>query len=340
MRAELIYNAFAGRIIVRRDLTPVIGYLERIGWSLSVHETRAPLQATELAQSAAQRGADVVIAAGGDGTINEVTNGLVHTETALGVLPIGTTNVWALQMRIPALSQVGPTFGISRFLADIEDRIAPPVPLSHHRQVLLEAARVLAEGAVHRVDVGQANDRYFLLWAGVGLDAAVTGSIPPEARKAFGPLATVSTAFDVARDYRSADVRLTLDRRTIEVNTALIVASNIQLYGGVFPLGVRACVDDGLLDVCVFKGEGVRYFVQHALKVVSRQHLQAPEIEYHQGRELVVESDKQLPVQVDDEPFAETPVTIRAIPRALNVILPHNAPSELFSRGEPTATRP
>ena len=105
MRAELIYNAYAGRCVVRRELDAVIEYLGRNGWETSIHETQAPLEATELARRAATQGADVVIAAGGDGTVNEVASGLVNTDTALGVLPVGTTNVWALQMKIPVLNQ-------------------------------------------------------------------------------------------------------------------------------------------------------------------------------------------------------------------------------------------
>ena len=334
MRAELIYNAHAGSVVVRRELEAVVEYLERHGWEVAFHVTQAPRHATEIARSAAQRGADCVIAAGGDGTVNEVASGLVHTDTMLGVLPVGTTNVWALQMRIPALNWVGVNTQLARLASDLEERIDHLLPLSYYRTILLDAARVLVEGRVVTVDIGMAADRYFLLWAGVGLDAAITVNVSSEQKKAFGPLAFVGPALDVLRDYRSTDVTLTLDGQVIHVNTALIVVSNIQLYAGVLPIGARACVDDGQLDVCVFQGDGVLNYVQHVLKVASRQHLQDPKIDYYQGREIIIESSVPLPVHVDDEPFTETPVHVRVLPRSLRVIVPRDAPTALFVASE------
>lgn len=272
----------------------------------------------------------MVVAVGGDGTVNEVASGLVHTETVMGVLPVGTTNVWALQMHIPAPNPVGPSTQLARLVSDLEGRIDRPLPQTYYRTLLLDAARVLVEGQVTTVDMGQANGRYFLLWAGVGLDAAVTVNVPPESKKALGPLAFVGTALDTLRYYKSARVRLTLDGQVREVDTSLIVVSNVQLYGGILPIGAYACVDDGKLDVCVFHGEGVLNFFQHVLKVVSRQHVQDADVNYYQGQEIIVESDRPFPVHVDDEPFTYTPVTIHAVPQALRVVLPDNVPAELF----------
>jgi diacylglycerol kinase family enzyme len=330
MRAELIYNPHAGRRVVRRELGLVTEYLERQGWTTSVHETRAPRDATQLARQAASSGVDVVIAAGGDGTVNEVASGLIYTDTALGVLPIGTTNVWALQMRIPALSPLGPGPGLAKLVADLEDQIDYPLPISLYRSVLLNAARVLVEGAVHTVDMGQAGDRYFLMWAGVGLDAAVTANISPEDKKIFGPWAFVGTGLDMLRDYKSTNVSLTLDGKASDIKASLIVASNIRLYGGLVAMGARAHVDDGKLDVCIFKGEGIFNYVQYLFKLASGLHLQDPQVEYYQSREIAIESSKPMPVHVDDEPFAETPVTMHIVPGAIKAILPKNAPRDLF----------
>jgi diacylglycerol kinase family enzyme len=328
--AQLIYNARAGHGVAKRDLDAVIEYLVRNGWVVSVHQTRAPQDATLLARQAAASGADVVIAAGGDGTVNEVVNGLVGSDTALGVLPVGTTNVWALQMGIPTLSPLGPAAGLARLMVDLEERMERPLPVSYHRSVLLNAARVLIDGQRRVVDVGKANDRHFLLWAGIGLDAEVTVRVSPEDKRAFGPWAFVGSALDVVREYKSTDVRLTLDGLIRQTKTSLIVVSNVQLYGGVLPIGARACVDDGLVDVCVFKGEGLLNYVQQILKVVARQHLQDVDIKYYQCRELLVEAAAALPVHVDDEPFAVTPVAIRTVPGALCAIVPRDAPRSLF----------
>jgi len=330
MQAELIYNARAGAVIVRRELAWVVKYLERNGWSLSVRETRAPVEATALARQAAARGVEVVIAAGGDGTVSEVANGLAHTDTALGVLPVGTTNVWALQMRIPALYPLGTSSGLARLVADWEERMDQSLPLSYYRSVLLDAARVLVEGHVRTIDLGQVATRYFLMWSGVGFDAAVAGSVPPSDKKAFGMLAYVGTALDLVREYKSTWVTLRRGGRVERIATPLIIATNIQLYGAVLPIGARACVNDGKLDVCVFKGEGLFTFLHHVWKIAARQHIQDPEIDYYQTDQLVIESERPLPVHADDEPSTETPVTIRIVPGALKVIVPDDVPGDLF----------
>jgi diacylglycerol kinase family enzyme len=335
-QAELIYNAHAGRVIAWRELRSAIEYLEGSGWAVVVHETHAPRQATALARQAVQRGAEVVIAAGGDGTVNEVASGLVHSETAMGVLPVGTANVWALQMHIPAPNPLALNSTWTRLASDLQARMDDALHLSHYRSALLDAARVLVEGSTRAVDLGQANERYFLLWAGIGLDAAVTEHVSPESKKALGPLALVGTALDMARHYKNVDVTLTLDGQPRAVRTSLIVVSNIRLYGAVLPLGARAYVDDGLLDVCVFKGEGLLNFVQQVFRVATRQHVaphkpgQNPRIEYYQASKVLVESGASLPVHVDDEPFARTPVTLCVLPRALQVRLPNDAPDNLF----------
>lgn len=330
MRAALIYNSHAGQIVVRRELEAVVDYLRYNGWIVSVQETRMPLEATQLARQAARRGAQVVVAVGGDGTVNEVVGGLVGTDAALGVLPVGTTNVWALQMRIPALDPMRPGTRLVRWVADLEERFESPFPLNYHRTVLLDAARVLVQGQTVAVDLGKVAGRYFLMWAGIGLDAAATESVSPEEKKALGSWAYVIPVLDTIREYACADVTLTIDGKVIKSSTPLIVVSNIQLYGAAFPIGAKACVNDAKLDVCIFKGEGLFTFVRHALKVLSRQHLHDPEIEYYQCHEIVVESTRPLPVHADDETFTRTPVTLRTVPRALQVIVPQDVPKSLF----------
>lgn len=333
MRASLIYNPHAGRVAVHRELADVVQYLGGCGWQVRIVETSAPQQATALARQAVRDGAQVVVAAGGDGTVNEVSCGLIGTDVALGVLPVGTTNVWALQTRIPMVNPIfAPSPRLGKLMVDLEERTDHALPTNLYRAALLDAARVLVHGDMRQVDVGRVKDRVFLLWAGVGLDAAVAENVPPEDKKQRGTWAVVEAAIDTVREYESTAVTLTVDGEVRRVQTSLVVASNVQMYGGTFPLGARACLDDGLLDVCVFMGEGLFTFVQHLARIASRQHLRDPEIEYFQARELTVEAAHPLPVHADDEPFTTTPVTIRVLPRALKVIVPRKVPSYLFTQ--------
>lgn len=326
MRAELIYNPSGGQVVIRRELGNVIAYLERCGWSATLRETGRPGEATELARQAVARGTEVVIAAGGDGTVNEVANGLVNTGAALGVLPVGTTNSWALQMGIPALNPMLPGTQAARLMAGLEELMPRPFPVNYYRKVLLDAARVLVEGRVVAVDVGELAGRHFLISAGVGLEAAIIESISLREKRALGSWAYILTAIESALDYTGTEVSLNLDGRLLNVSTPLIVVSNIQLYGGMMAIGPRACVNDGKLDVCIFKGEGFFTYVQHALKVLSHRHLKDPRVEYYQCREISIEAARPLPVHVDGDPFTTTPVTIRALPSSLKVVVPGTQP--------------
>jgi diacylglycerol kinase family enzyme len=330
MQAELIYNPYAGQVVVRREMEDTIAFLIRSGWTVDRQETHKPREAAELARNAVRHGAKVVIAAGGDGTVNEVASGLVGTDAALGVLPLGTTNVWALQMCIPVLNPMRPSTRVAKLLAGLEEITSWPLPANYHRKMLLDAAKVLVEGRTIAVDMGEVGGRYFLMWVGIGLDAAIVRRVSSKRKKVSGTWDYVIPTLGALRRYHSADVRVTLDGRVITGNSPLIVVSNIQLYGAVFPIGAKARVNDGKLDVCIFKGDGLFTFVHHVLKVLSRKHIQDPRVGYHQGSQIVIESAHPLPVQMDGEPFSETPVTIRALPSALKVIVSRNAPGSLF----------
>lgn len=332
IKAELVYNPHGGQVVVRHELEAVVSFLTRCGWSVTYRETTKPEEATQFARSAARIGAEVVVAAGGDGTVSEVANGLLHTETALGVIPVGTSNSWAIQMGIPALNPLSPGTSIAKMVSDIEERTKLPMPGNYYRKVLLDAAQVLVDRRTVAVDMGEVAGRYFLMWAGIGLDAAILESVPPKEKAALGTWAYLLTALGAAGRRCSTDVQLTLDGKMLRVNTPLIVVSNIQVYGGIMAIGAKAVVNDGKLDVCVFKGDGFFTFVQHAFNVISRQHLSDPSMDYYQCSEIVVESACALPVHVDGEPFTQTPVAIRVIPSALKVIVPKMAPGNLFGQ--------
>ena len=306
MKAQVILNPNAGQRDRRHELQAAMAYLEDHGWQLTLRETQGPGEATTYARRAAAEGYDVVIAAGGDGTVSEVANGLAGSEAALGIFPIGTTNVWALQMGIP-----------------------PLWPLRQHS--LLEAAKVLAEGHIRRVDLGQVNGRYFLLWAGVGLDAKITEEVEPEAKKRLGALAFVIASIVVAKEFAGTKVQVTIDGCEVNRRAILIVASNAQLYAGIVRLAAQARLDDGLLDVLIFKGQGFPAMLRHVFSVLTSRHLRDPQVEYYQARRVKISATKPLSVHADDEPFTTTPVEIGVVPQALRVVVPQALPPGLFT---------
>jgi diacylglycerol kinase (ATP) len=306
----LIFNPAAGSRDVRRELGQVIAFLKRRGWRIDLRETRAAADATTFARQAATLGKEAVLVVGGDGTINEVVNGLAGSEVAVGLLPAGTGNVWAMEMRLP-------------------------IPSAIRWRTLLDATRSLVQGEVRRIDLGRVNDRYFLLWGGIGFDAQVTQRMEPRTRrtKKLGALAYAATAFLVAKDFRGTRTRVVADGQKIRTRSMLVIISNAQLYARVARVALRAYLDDGLLDVCVFKGSGLPMTLLHVAHILTGRHLQDPRVAYIQARQVTIETRRPVPVQVDGDPFGTTPVTFRAIPQALRIIVPPEVPPWLFVGG-------
>ena len=306
----MIYNPVAGPRDVRHTLEQICCFLERRGWSIAMELTERPGDAVALARAAARAGCDVAVVAGGDGTINEVVNGLVGTQTALGVLPVGTGNLWAKQLRLHTHTLINP-------------------------MRLYEAAECLASGTVRSIDVGWVNGHHFLCWAGIGLDAQVTAEMEPRPRytKRLGVLPYAIAAVLVARDFQGVRARVYLDGAIVRGRVLLILVSNIQQYAGVFDVAREAQMDDGLLDVFVFKGLGFPYIVRHLLRIVSHRCLQDPRVVHRQVRHVEVRTEPTIPVQVDGDPIGTTPVVLKVVPLALRVMVPPGAPQSLFASG-------
>lgn len=308
--AMLIFNPAAGARDVRRELGQVIAFLEQRGWQVDLRETRGATDATTFARQAVTMGKETVLVVGGDGTINEVINGLAGSEVAVGLLPAGTGNVWAMEMRLP-------------------------IPSPIRWRTLLDATRSLVRGEVRHIDLGRVKGRYFLLWGGIGLDAQVTQRMEPRTRttKKLGALAYAVAAFLVAKDFRGTRTRVVADGQKIRTRSMLIIISNAQLYARIARIASRAYLDDGLLDVCVFKGSGLPMTLLHVAHILTERHLQDPRVAYVQARQVIVETKRPLPVQVDGDHIGTTPVMFEAVPQALRIIVPPEVPSWLFVGG-------
>ena len=306
----LIFNPAAGARDVRRELGQVIAFLEQRGWQVDLRETRRATDATTFARQAVTMGKETVLVVGGDGTVNEVINGLAGSEVAVGLLPAGTGNVWAMEMRLP-------------------------IPSPIRWRTLLDATRNLVRGEVRHIDLGRVKGRYFLLWGGIGLDAQVTQRMEPRTRttKKLGALAYAVAAFLVAKDFRGTRARVVADGQKIRTRSMLIIISNAQLYARIARIASRAYLDDGLLDVCVFKGSGLPMTLLHVAHILTERHLQDPRVAYIQARQVIVETKRPLPVQVDGDHIGTTPVTFEAVPQALRIIVPPEVPSWLFVGG-------
>lgn len=296
--AAIIYNPVAGQRNVRNGLEQTIGRLAFAGWRTALYETTAEIGAEELARRAIAEGAEIVVAAGGDGTINAVVNGIdvmQNPHVTLGVLPIGTANVWAREVGITSFPQLTGDFK--------------------------SATDTLIHGVPVLADLGLAGKRYFLLWAGIGLDALITQEVHFELKRWAGGLAFAEAGVRAGLRYTGARVRVTLDDEVFENDAWFISVSNIRLYAHV-PLAKNADVTDGLLDVHLFAGNTPPQYLKHMAGVLLGTHTQDPDVVYRQCRRISVEAEPALPVHVDAEPIGHTPMLFSVVPSALRVLVP------------------
>jgi YegS/Rv2252/BmrU family lipid kinase len=305
-RLRIICNPTSGSgrgRIVMRELEEIADWLSEHDLPAEVCETERPGHAAKLAREAVQKGMDIVVAAGGDGTISEVMQALVGQRTALGVLPLGTVNVWARETGIP-------------------------LRLDHAREVLLHGIR-------RRVDVGRANERYFLLMAGVGFDAEVARRVQDGALTQMG-LKLVdyfATTGWLAVTNQPARVTIRYDERKRRTfNAMMIVISNTRLYGGVMTFAKRAVADDGLLDVVTMEGGSLIYRLSVLARAFFRRAKLGPRTRNLQCHTIHIESTPPLPVQVDGDVIGRLPMTFSIVPSALSVIVPPNALEDIFHR--------
>jgi YegS/Rv2252/BmrU family lipid kinase len=295
----IIANPRAGR--KDAGLHPAADILEAAGWTVSLHLTEKPGDATRIAADAVASGLDAVLAAGGDGTINEIVQALAGTETALGYLPQGTVNVWARELHIPL---------------DIQN-----------------AARSIVEGRIERIDLGRANHRYFLLMASIGFDTEVLRRAQSLERhkQRFGILPYVATGLSTVPLFRGVDVELRYDGLIRRVHALMVVLGNTRLYGGWFQLTPNAVANDGWLDLAIVKGRGSFALVRQSLPLLLSHSIRHSDVELIRVRELMIAADETLPLQVDGELDGATPVTFCVEPKALNVIVPRDFVSDLIA---------
>lgn len=305
MRSRVIYNPSAGMRTLREDLNRAVAILIARNWTVEILETQHSGDATRFARDAVIEKFDVVIAVGGDGTVNEVANGLVDSETALGVLPLGTANVWAKEMGLP--------------LGD-----------------LLTAAHRLADTEVRSIDVGEVlsetiKPRVFVLWSGVGLDALITHDVEPqrEMKRRFGALFFWLVGVRDAWSYRGKRATMIFDGERTRKRVIMALACNAQLYAGIVRIAPNAKLDDGLLDVVVLKGTGFWATAWHLVRVFFGAHVRDPQTEIHRVSSFTL-TGKNLPLHIDAEPIGFAPVEIRVRPRALRVLVPKTANQSLF----------
>jgi|tagenome__1003787_1003787.scaffolds.fasta_scaffold20966615_1 diacylglycerol kinase (ATP) len=263
--AMIIHGARAER----EDVRHLIDWVRGKGHLVEPHVTLEAGDATAMAAAAAKAGADTVIAVGGDGTVNEVVNGLDGFDTPLGIIPLGTANDFATQAGIPA---------------DVD----------HAMDVILRRKPT-------RIDTASLNGRRFLNVSTGGVGAEATAETPPEAKETLGPMAYAITGVRKFAEFEPYQASFRGPDLAFDGEFLMFAVGLTRASGGGTLVTPRASVTDGLIDLCIVEAMGRGDFARLLLKVKRGEHLGEPGVHYAQLPWVTIESSQQLSVNVDGE---------------------------------------
>jgi YegS/Rv2252/BmrU family lipid kinase len=295
-RALVITNPVAARTDEAANRA-VVDTLTKGGWEVELRATGGPGDARRFALEAVAAGVDVVGVFGGDGTIMQAAAALVGTETALGLIPGGTGNLLAGNLRIPAN------------------------PVRAARAMLKSPAVPIDLGRMQRAD----GPHYFAVACGAGYDARVMAETTTADKHRWRFAAYVATVFRLMPELKSTTHRITVDGETFEAPAALVLVANC---GEVIPPYVRLrrgiAPDDGLLDVVVLRADSLADSVRAVWELLREggNGTHAGHIGYARGRVVTVETLPAQPVQLDGEAHGLTPFTAEIVPSAIRVLAP------------------
>ena len=270
----VILNPAAGNLETVRDCQDRV---ESIVGRMPIRITSHAGEAEVLARRAVEEGFGRVVAAGGDGTVNQIANGIAGSTAALGILPMGTVNVFAMELGLPAN--------------------------------LERCWEIIRSGNVRRVDLPSANGKYFVQLGGIGLDAQAVKETTVAFKRSLGPLSYLISAAHIAA---RQPPQLFIESEDANVREgSFVLVGNGRLYGGPFPFFKQAAIDDGLLDVVVFKRLGILEIIKYLHDVVFSSDIRVSEVEYFQTRDLRVSSEQDVPMELDGELAGKCPVDFR-----------------------------
>ncbi|MCR9255862.1 MAG: diacylglycerol kinase family lipid kinase [Alphaproteobacteria bacterium] len=291
-RAAIVFNPTAGAAKTRR-LDKVRVALEERGIALEMHGTTCAGDATRLAaRIVAENRVDLVIAAGGDGTINEVANGLAGSSMPLAILPLGTANVLAAEI------------GVGRRAREI--------------------AEAIATAPIKPTWLGVANGRRFVLMAGVGFDAGVVESVDLALKRKIGRGAYFLTILRNWLRFQNRRYRVTVDGETRFAASAII--SRARYYGGTYVVSPKASLDKDSMEVCLFLKPGRWRALRHMVWLALGRLEKLPDVEWLSGRSIEIVAADDLghdgPVQGDGDVIARLPLKIEMSPEPVALVRP------------------
>ena len=281
----LILNPVAGPVWRRRKARRLIEHLKTLYPDLVVHETNRAGDGERLARTLSSGSHDLILAAGGDGTYHEVINGMRDSSVPLGILPMGTGNSLVRELGLP----------------------------THP----LRAATAIRNGAARPIYLGQCNQRLFILMVGAGFDADIVRRVPP-GKKRLGMLAYMMAGIVELFRFDYSTITFRVDGKVFKGTSGIIAKA--RCYGGPFAIVPQVRLDRPELILCLFKGRGPITYLKYTLGVIAGLHTRMPDVEFHGGTTIEVESP--APLQADGEAIGIGPARLTIAPKPLNLVYP------------------
>lgn len=276
-RARIIYNPTAGRELFRKELPDVLEKLEKAGYETSAHATNGEGDATEAARIAVERKHDLVVIAGGDGTINEVIQGIAEAEyrPKIGIIPAGTTNDFARALAIPRDTKA--------------------------------AVDIILQNNVKALDIGKVNEKYFINIAGGGDLTELTYDVPIKLKAALGQLAYYMKGIEKLPSLKPVSTVIEYDDNVFEGEIMLFLVANTNSVGGFEKLAPNALIDDGYFDLIILKKTNLAEFLRIATAALRGAHLDDEKIIYKQAKRIKITPNEKMLLNLDGEYGGELP---------------------------------
>ncbi|UQS83238.1 diacylglycerol kinase family lipid kinase [Bombilactobacillus thymidiniphilus] len=288
MKARLIYNPTSGNETILKSVADILDVLELAGYEASAFRTTPePLSAQNEAKRVAEAGVDLIVAAGGDGTLNEVVNGIapLAKRPPMAIIPGGTTNDYARALKIPR-----------------NDPVA--------------AAKIILKKQLLPMDIGQAGDHYFMNIAGGGSISELTYEVPSEYKSILGYLAYLVKGAEMIPRIKPMNMHLEYDDGVYDGDVTLFLSGLTNSVGGFEQIAPDSELGDGKLSLLIVKGANIAELMVLVAKALNGgKHIHDPKIIYTKTKKLFVKSNdnNQIMINLDGEYGGDAPITLSVL---------------------------
>jgi len=267
-----------------------------------IETTEKPGHAVDLVKQYVSKDTYRVYSVGGDGTLNEVLNGIAGSDSSLAVIPAGSGNDF-----VKSLVNYSPLY-----LSQKDEA----------KSVLLEK---LAHGQEKLADIGRINDRYFINISSIGFDAEVVYNTNRIKKLPLvtGIFAYILGVFSTLISYSKNILRISIDNNSIETDTLLVAVANGRYYGGGMQPAPAASIYDGIFDICLIKGVGRLRILKFFPKFIKGRHSDVKEVSFHRSKQVKIYSNHKVALNVDGEvSMVDGEIDFEIIPGGIKVVIP------------------